>query len=200
MKIITLAKTKELLGITDTSLDTEIARYITIIDAKVKLMTHNKYNFQIYGDVTLDSVVVPISGMTNVTGGINNYHSLDTIMEYIEVGSLITGDNIAADTYIDEVYMSGSTIPTIDLSAVATATEASIIITVGINIGLQPTIAKGIAWLIGEENQNTPLAGLLSRSIGPTRMSWSVSQSVIDGRSGMPSWFVKSFPVYMSGH
>ena len=200
MKIITLAKTKELLGITDTSLDTEIARYITIIDAKVKLMTHNQYNMQIVGDVTIDSKVVPISGLTNDTGGINNYHSLDTIMEYIEVGSLITGDNIAADTYIDEVYMSGSTIPTIDLSAVATATEASIIITVGINIGLQPTIAKGIAWLIGEENQNTPTAGLLSRSIGATRLSWSVSQSVIDGVSGMPNWFVKAFPKFMSGH
>ena len=200
MKIITLAKTKELLGITDTSFDTEIARYITIIDSKVKLMTHNQYNMQIIGDVTLDSVVVPISGLTNSTGGINNYHTLDSIMEYIHVGDIVTGDNIPSDTYINEVYMSGSTIPTIDLSANATATEGSIIITVGFNIGLQNVVAKGIQWLIEQESTSTPTAGLLSRSIGSTRLSWSVSQSEIDGRFGMPSWFVKAFPNYMSGH
>jgi len=199
-KIITLAKTKELLGIDNADQDILISRYITIIDSKVKLMTHNQYNMQIIGDVTLDSVVVPISGITNSTGGINNNYTLDTIMEYIEAGSLVTGDNIPDDTYINEVYMSGSTIPTIDLSAVATATEASIIITVGINIGLQPTIAKGIAWLIDQESTSTPGAGLLSRSIGGTRLSWSDSQSKIDGRYGLPSWFVKAFPVYMSGH
>lgn len=200
MKIITLAKTKELLGIDNTDQDALITRYIPIIDAKVKLITKNRYNMQIMGDVTLDSVVVPISGITNDTGGINNNYTLDTIMEYIEVGSLIEGDNITAGSYIDEVYMSGTTVPTIDLSEAATATEASIVITVGINIGLQTTIAKGIAWLIDQENENIPGAGLLSKSLGPTRKSWSVSQSVIDGKYGMPSWFVKAFPVYMSGH
>jgi len=200
LKIITLAKTKELLGIDNTDQDALITRYIPIIDAKVKLITKNRYNMQIMGDVTLDSVVVPISGITNDTGGINNNYTLDTIMEYIEVGSLIEGDNITAGSYIDEVYMSGTTVPTIDLSEAATATEASIVITVGINIGLQTTIAKGIAWLIDQENENIPGAGLLSKSLGPTRKSWSVSQSVIDGKYGMPSWFVKAFPVYMSGH
>ena len=200
MKIITLAKTKELLGITDTAQDTEINRYITIIDAKVKLITNNQYNMQIVGDVTLDSVVVPISGLTNVTGGINNYHSLDDIMEFIKVGDLVEGDNIATDTYINQVYLSGGTIPTIDLSANSTATEASIIITVGFNIGLQTTVAKGIQWLINEESTSIPSAGLLSRSIGATRLSWSVSQSQIDYLYGMPNWFVKAFPTYMSGH
>lgn len=209
MKIITLAKTKELLGITDTSLDTEITRYITIIDSKVKQMTHNKYNMQILGDTTVDSTIVPISGISNVTDGINNKWVMDDIDEFILIGSLVTGEGIPADTYIDEFYYNLSGVdqyitigksPVIVLSANATATEASVIIYVGITIGLQPTIAKGIAWLITEENQNTPLAGLLSRSIGPSRLSWSVSQSQIDGRYGMPSWFVKSFPVYMSGH
>ena len=200
MKIITLAKTKELLGISVTDYDTEIERYITIIDAKVKLITHNQYNLQIYGDMILDSKVVNITGMTNVTGGINNYHTLDDIIDFMEVGSLVTGDNIASDTYINEVYLEDGVTPTIDLSANATATESNVLITVGFNIGLQTTVAKGIQWLINEESTSIPSAGLLSRSIGPTRLSWSVSQSQIDGRYGLPSWFVKAFPTYMSGH
>ena len=209
MKVITLAKTKELLGITDTAQDTEINRYINIIDSKVKQITHNRYNMQILGDTTIDSKIVPISGISNVTGGINNHWVMDDIDEFILIGSLVSGEGIPDDTYIDEFYYNLSGVdqlntivksPVIVLSADATATEANIIIYVGITIGLQTTIAKGIAWLINEESTSLPSAGLLSRSIGATRLSWSVSQSQIDGRYGMPSWFVKAFPVYLSGH
>lgn len=228
-KIITLAKTKELLGITDTSLDTEITRYIPIIDSKVKKITHNRYNFQVFGSTISGSKVVELfSIQDNHRGiwdfrttrihdfrfnhcqlGINNFWCIEDLEEYIDTGMLITGEGIASDSFIDEVYfngfqvtLSGSdfSIPTIELSENATATSDNAQIFIGFDIGLQTTVAKGIAWLIGEENQNTPIAGLLSRSIGPTRLSWSVSQSQIDGRSGMPSWFVKAFPVYMSGH
>lgn len=210
MKVITLAKTKELLGITDTSLDTEITRYIPIIDAKVKQMTGNRYNMQIIADTTVDSKVLPISGITNVTGGIQNNWVMDDIGEYIQIGSLIEGDNIAADTYVDEFHYELSSdiesnafrgVPTITLSANATATEASIVATLGINIGLQPTIAKGIAWLITQESITAPtVGGVSSKSIGTISISYGDSQAKIDGRYGMPLWFVKAFPVYHSGH
>lgn len=214
MKIITLAKTKELLGIDDTAQDTKITRYIPIIDSKVKQITHNRYNMQILGDTVTDSANVPISGLWNVTGGIQNHWVLDDIDEYMLIGSLISGTGIPADTYIDEFFYNLAAsdfdfplsspqrkgIPTITMSANATEDGSNITIFVGITIGLQTTVAKGIAWLIDEENESIPTAGLLSRSIGPTRLSYSVSQSKIDGRFGMPSWFVKAFPVYMSGH
>ncbi len=200
MKIITLDKTKELLGITNTSNDELIERYITIIDAKVKLMTHNQYNMQIYGDITTGSETIPIYGLTNETGGINNNYSLDTIIEYIEVGSLIAGDNIPDETYINEVYMEDTITPTIDLSAVATGTDTNIILTIGINIGLQPIIAKGIQWLIEQENTTLPEMGWTSQRIGSVSIVRGVAQAEIDGRYGMPVWFVNAFPRYMSGH
>lgn len=226
-KIITLAKTKELLGITDGDQDTKINRYIPIIDAKVKMMTNNRYNTQLFGNTTDSVTAVELFSIQNNQfglwrfprsrglnfnqnqAGINNPWLIDDLEEYLEVGTLISGDGIPADTYIDEVYFNGGqvtldsviyTTPTIVLSNAATATSDNAQIFTSFNIGLQTTVAKGIAWLIDEENETIPEAGLLSKSIGPTRKSWSVSQSQIDGRFGMPVWFVKSFPVYMSGH
>ncbi len=228
-KIITLAKTKELLGITDTDQDTEIARYIPIIDAKVKLITNNRYNFQVFGSTTSGSKVVELFSIhDNHRGiwdfrttrihdfrfnhcelGINNFWCIEDLEEYLEIGSLASGEGIAADSYIDEVYFNGHSvtlsgsdfnIPTIELSENATATATDAQIFIGFNIGLQTTVAKGIAWLIDEENETISTSGLLSKSIGPTRKSWSVSQSKLDGRFGMPVWFVKAFPVFMSGH
>lgn len=225
-KIITLAKTKELLGITDTDQDTEIARYIPIIDAKVKLITNNRYNVQVLGDTTEDSTTVKLKSILNNTLGqldffanprwfdvcnlgIQNQWCIEDLEEYLDTGMLITGGSIPADVYIDQVFYNGFSvaqgddtfaIPTITLSTAATETAGDVQMFLGFNIGLQTTVAKGIAWLIDQENETISDSGLLSRSIGPTRKSWSVSQSVIDGKYGMPNWFVKSFPVYMSGH
>lgn len=225
-KIITLAKTKELLGIANSELDDTINRYIPIIDAKVKLITKNRYNTQVLGDTTADSTTIKLASILNNTLGrldffanpnwfdtcnlgINNSWCIEDLQEYLDIGMLISGGSIPADAYIDEVFYNGFSvaqgddtfaIPVITLSEAATETAGGVQLFLGFNIGLQTTVAKGIAWLITEENQKTPLAGLLSRSVGPSRLSWSVSQSQIDGRYGMPSWFVKSFPVYMSGH
>ena len=225
-KIITLAKTKELLGIDNTDQDTLINRYIPIIDAKVKLITKNRYNVQVVGDTTTDSKLVPLTSVRNTSLGrldfwnnpngtsscnlgINNNWCIEDLQEYLEIGTLITGSGIPADNYIDEVFYNGFQytessidygIPTIQLATAATATESSVQIYLGFNIGLQTTVAKGIAWLIDQENETISEAGQLSETIGSIRKSWSVSQSKIDGRYGMPNWFVKSFPIYMSGH
>lgn len=225
-KIITLAKTKELLGITDDLQNTAISRYIPIIDAKVKLITNNRYNVQVLGDTTEDSTTVKLKSILNNTLGqldffanprwydvcnlgIQNQWCIEDLEEYLDTGMLITGGSIPADAYIDQVFYNGFSvvsgsdtfaIPTITLSTAATETAAGVQMFLGFNIGLQTTVAKGIAWLIDQENETISDSGLLSRSIGPTRKSWSVSQSVIDGKYGMPVWFVKAFPVYMSGH
>ncbi len=225
-KIITLAKTKELLGISDGSQDEAINRYIPIIDATVKLITNNRYNVQVLGDTTADSTTVKLKSILNNTLGqldffanprwydicnlgIQNQWCIEDLEEYLNTGMLITGGSIPANVYIDQVFYNGFSvlsgsdtfaIPTITLSTAATETAGDVQMFLGFNIGLQRLVAKGIAWMIDEENETIPTAGLLSRTLGPTRKSWSVSQSAIDGRFGMPSWFVKSFPVYMSCH
>ena len=226
-KIITLAKTKELLGITDSDQDTEITRYIPIIDAKVKLITNNRYNVQVLGDTTEDSTTVKLKSILNNTLGqldffanprwydfnnlgIQNRWCIEDLEEYLDTGMLITGGSIPADVYIDQVFYNGFSvvsgsdtfaIPTITLSTAATETATGVQMFLGFNIGLQDIVAKGIAYKIDQENETIPGAGLLSKSIGPSRKSWSVSQSKIDGWYGMPSWFVKAFGTpNMSGH
>lgn len=200
MKIITLEKVKELLGITNTSLDTQINRYIPIIDSKIKQITNNKYNMQILGDTTLDSMIVPVTGFTNSTGGINNKYILNNVIDYLQFGDLIEGDNIPGDTYIEDVYLSENSIPTIALSNEATATAGDVILTIGFNIGLQNTIAKGIYWLISQENTDFEELGWTSQHIGSVSIVRGVEQAKIDGRYGMPLWFVKAFPTYVSGY
>ena len=70
----------------------------------------------------------------------------------------------------------------------------------GINTGLQPIIAKGIYWLISQENTNMPDLGWTSHHIGSVSVVRGVAQAAIDGRWGMPVWFVNAFPRYMSVH
>ena len=209
MKIITLAKTKELLGITGTDSDVKIARYIPIIDAKVKQITNNRYNYHIFGIVESGSKVVEVFGIKNATGGINNRFHLDDLKEFLDIGMLIDGTTIDDDTYIDDVYYNGDSvsissvdkdIPTIMLSKAATSTDDNAELFLGINMGLQPTIAKGIQWLIDEENTDAPDLGWTSQRIGSVSVVRGVSQAEIDGRYGMPVWFVNAFPSYMSVH
>jgi hypothetical protein len=225
-KIITVAKTKELLGIQEGSQDELINRYIPIIDAKVKLITKNRYNVQVLGDTTADSTTVKLKSIRNNTLGqldffgnprwydccklgINNPWCIEDLEEYIDTGTLISGGSIPANTYIDEVFYNGFSvvqgsdtfaIPTVTLSAAATETATGVQMFLGFNIGLQTTVAKGIAWLIDQENETEPDLGWTSSRIGSIGVVRGVSQAAIDGRYGMPVWFVNAFPKYMSGH
>lgn len=220
MKVITLAKTKELLGITDTASDTAISAKIPFIDAKVKLITNNRYNLMILGSTTLDSPYVTVSSVWNTTNwlelntnygygdGINNPYVYDSIEEFLQVGQLISGTGIPADAYIAEIFYIGDVfndgvddfdLPTIQLSANATAT-GTVKMYLGINIGYQDIIAKGIQYLINGTSTSLPSNALSSKSIGPVSKSFSSGDQQIDNRYGMPAWFVKAFPKFMSGH
>lgn len=225
MKVITLEKTKELLGITDTSQDTQITAKIPIIDSKVKQITNNRYNYMIIGDITVGSPYVTVSSVYSNNmkcdyyyrngyygyrrDGINNHCTYDSIEEYLEVGQLISGTGIPADSYIDEVYYNGDvfddgidtfSVPTIKLSANATATTGSVRIYLGINIGYQDIIAKGIKFLIDGTSSILPTSGISSKSIGPVSVSYSSASQKLDNKYGMPAWFVSGLPKYASGH
>jgi len=224
MKVITLAKTKELLGIADATSDTDISAKIPYIDSLVKQITNNRFNFMVLGDTTIDSPYVPVYSIITQTGdrydydrqyrryfysGINNPYSFDDIGSYLEIGQQIEAEGIPAETWIDEVYYNGDLttdssitydVPCIKLSQNATETTAGLRIYIGMNIAYQATVAKGIQYLINGSTTAIPTNSLASRSIGPTSKSFSSSDQKIDNRYGMPAWFIKAFPKYHRGH
>jgi len=214
MLVITLAKVKELLGITSTDFDTQISAKIPIIDAKVKQITRNNYDFKFYG--------VPVSGSkemyvyaylpTNFNygeySGINNFNVKSNIAESLEVGQLITGTGIAAGAYIENIVHKGLTdndtgfvqdVVYIEMSAAATSSADSSEITAGISIGYQDIIAKGIQYLINSTSTTLPSGGVASESIGSYSYSLSSSNQKIDGKSGMPYWFTAGLPRFQGG-
>ena len=223
MQVITLARTKELLGISDTSQDAAITAKIPFIDAKVKLITRNNYNFKFGGDTTLGSKFLSVYELvsdfyTNYVyydylpgrsvSGINNPFIYTDISESLEPGQLIEGEGIPADAYIVDITSSGTSVTIsgtdyhvtyIELSAAATATQAGVLLTGGISIGYQDTIAKGIQYLINETSTALPETGIASESIGPVSVSYSAGSQKIDGKSGMPSWFVRGLPRFQRG-
>ena len=217
MKVITLAKTKELLGIATTTSDAAITAKIPYIDSIVKQITNNRFNYAIYGSLTTGSNEVYISSIESNTGdryyydknvsrffcsGINNSFCLDDLGDYLQIGQQLEGTGIPADAFIDEVYYngyidsSGENIPYIKMSAVATEDVDFGQIYLGMNISYQPIIAKGIQYLINGTSTSLPSNSLSSKSIGVVSKSYSASDQKIDNKYGMPAWFVKSFPRY----
>lgn len=199
MIVITRDQVKLYSGIepSDTTYDDQIDRYIPIIDAKVKQITGNRFNsfYQVSQDSTEYLEVYDFQG------------------EALDIGAQITGQGIAADSYIQEVYYEpgqmpfalevGSknySFPVIKLNNAATQTDANAQVFVGINIAYHPEIAKGIFWLIGRENTTSlPGKSIKSRSMGPLSVSYDGTDAKIDGRYGMPAGFVKAFPKYHRG-
>jgi hypothetical protein len=221
MKVITLEKTKELLGITDSASDAAITAKIPYIDSLVKQITKNRFNYAVYGTMTTGSATVYIRSIITWDGnvynysngryfcsGINNYICYDDIGEYLQTGQQIEGTGIPAETYIDEVYYNGNvdtfngdeSVPYITMSNVATADSDDGKIYIGMNIAYQTTVAKGIQYLINGTSTTLPTNALSSKSIGPVSKSFSSSDQKIDNRYGMPAWFVKAFPRYQRGY
>ena len=216
MRVITLDKTKELLGITTGDLDEAITRYIPIVDSKVKKIMRNRFNDQIRGITKTGSQIVEVFSavLSGISYGRNalrpEYGNLaDCLEEYLEIGTLVEGEGIPSDTYVEEVYYNGYsvdisgdtfTIPSIRLSNAATADNTNSQMFLGFNIAWQNTIAKGISWLINQENRIDPGNPATSKRIGRGAVSYGNGTERIDGISGMPAWFAKALPAYHRGH
>ncbi len=216
MTVITLDKTKELLGITTGDLDAAITRYIPIVDSKVKQIMRNRFNDQIRGITKAGSQIVEVFSavLSGISYGRNalrpEYGNLaDCLEEYLEIGTLVEGDGIPSDTYVEEVYYNGYsvdisgdtfTIPCIRLSNAATADNNNSQMFFGFNIAWQDTVAKGISWLISRENRITPGNPATSKRIGRGAVSYGANTERIDGIEGMDAWFVKALPAYHRGH
>jgi hypothetical protein len=204
MRVITRDQVKAQLGITDSSLDASIDLKLPIIDAKVKQISNNRFNFQVNATLTSGSDIATISSLSLPTSTWK--YTLDDIEEYLMVGDQIEGDGIPAESYISELYYNGSyvtldgtqyTIPAIKLSV--NATESGIKeLFLGINIGYHDIIAKGVQYLITGTSQSLPQNRLKSKSLPP--LSVTYADSTVNKTYGMPNWFVEALPTYMSGH
>lgn len=190
MKVIDLATTKALLGLTDTTYDTQITAQIPIIDAKVKQICRHNFNTLLSVEMVDGSLYVKL---------------LDSASEWMDnelmTGTMLEGAGITTGTYVDEVYKDGYNIDTIgapyfQLSVVATEDASLAYIYAGINKAYQSIIAKGIWWLIDNTSTNIVATDWTSRSGATLSVSRSEADNKIDGKSGMPAWFVKGLPRY----
>lgn len=211
--VISLAQVKQYTTLTDAD-NADITAMLPVIDAKVKMITRNRWNYQIVGDTVSGSPYVKLQSLYTYAGidrlGINNPCWREDLQEYIEVGMQISGPGIPSGSYIQEVYYNGEAVtlggtvyavPVVEMNQNATATASGIQGFLGLPIAYLPTVAKGVQWLIAQTKSSAyPQGGFTSRSMGP--MSWSVggSDADIDGVSGMPSWFVKGLPRYQRAY
>jgi len=193
MQVITLAKTKEYLGLGDTTYDAQITALLPVIDAKVKEICKNNFNLQVSATVTNTETAVAL---------IDNYYGMSRpdiiqLSKDLPTGTLLEGTGIPADAYISEIYYNGITSgdyepPAFTLSEAAD--DDSSIIYAGINIAYQSVIAKGLWWLIGQTSTTICAHDWISKSEGGMSVSRSEADNKIDGKSGMPAGFVKSLP------
>ena len=214
-RIITRDQVKTYLGISDSSLDTEIDRYIPIVDAKVKALCKNRFNDLIIADTTNGSDIVYIRSYMGFYDdnypqeykpNIGNKYIMDDLYEYVQIGQAVTGTGIPSGATVLDVFepmdIDGSlstTLASIQISQNATADGSGVKLYLGFNEGFLPTVAKGINWLINQENTSDPSSGATSKRIGPANISYGGDTVKIDGKTGMPSWFVRAMPKYMRG-
>jgi hypothetical protein len=213
MATITIAQVKQFTTLTGAD-DATITAMIPIIDSKVRLVTRNRWNYQVYADLVTGETDVQVYGVVNYAGiylaygnsGINANWEIDDIGEWLEVGAQLSGNGIASGTYIEEIFYNGpdyegKLIPVIRLSQAATATGQKAL-QLGIPLAYVPTIAKGVQWLIEQatKSSSSEASGVKSKSIGPVSVSYAEKDVMIDGLTGMPSWFVKGLPRYHGGH
>lgn len=207
--IITLAQVKTYLGIVSSDYDDAINRYIPIVDARVKAICKNDFNMLVIGNTTDTSAVIPIVEsyydyyypyqVTSVN--INQPIKPEDIQEYINAGDQVTGTGIPAGAYVltvddDPDYIS----PRMTISDNATADGTGIKLYIGMNIAYLPLVAKGVFWMIGQENTTMPTNSASSERMGPASVSYGAGDQAIDNKYGMPGWFVKGLPKYARGH
>jgi len=212
MQVITLAQTKTLLGLAtdDTTYDTALSAAIPFIDSAVKQITGNRWNYRVAASFEDSATSVKILSVVSPKFFTSNgyYSSTDIIDEFLQVGQLISATGIPAGAYITEVYynypegviVSDNYIAEVDISETTTASGDTIACYLGIPIAYHPVIAKAVWWQSQRLNTTIDDTSWTSKSMGPVSVSKSDSDNRIDQQSGMPLWFVKALPRYMSGH
>ncbi len=212
---MTTAQVKTYLGIpaATTTYDTDIARLLPIVEATANQITSGIYILQVNGtttagskDFAVDSVYTQTGRMifgASKSGGEHPYGDpnyghdsprpvFKSLSEALSIGQLITGTGIAADSFIESASSFGA-VHKIVLSAAATA-SGDISAYTSYPIGYLSTIAHGVWWQIGQQKMASGDTTWTSRTVGPVSETRSAGEMKIDGRYGMPAWFIKAFP------
>ncbi len=211
MKVITLVKVKELLGISTTTYDTALTSAINYVDVAVKQITRDRWNYRVVATTELDSDLMFIASIVSprywqMPGYIA---PIDDINEYVQTGQLVSGTGIPVETYISEVfynYPDGVLIQDdeyglqVQISEDATATGTDIAVYLGIPISYQPIIAKAVWWHTLQMNTTIADEAWKSKRMGPVSITKSDMDTKLDGKSGMPAWFVRALPKYQRGY
>lgn len=209
MKVITLETVKTFLGLSDTTYDAQITAQIPFIDAAVKQICNNNFSLQIYCGFTSGSKTVKVFSTEPESESRYPAESfrwpsaaLEQLLIDIPTGTMLEGSPVPSGAYIEDVFYSGDSqvslyIPSFTMSSAATATEDAYIYA-GMNIAQQRIIAKGIWWAIGQVSTGIQATDWKSRNVGPLHVTRSDMDAKIDGKSGMPAWFVKAMPRYHS--
>lgn len=214
MRVITLDRTKELLGIDTADHDSDIQTAIPIVDAAVKAITRNRYNTHVIGETTNGSEYVEVYEVLDNQREIytrkkwSAEHVRD-IAEYLQVGQRVSGEGVPDDTYIEEVYYNGPTVvfgsktynvPLIEMSNEATETNSSAQIFLGVSIALEPIIAKAVFWQVGQFNETIRDESWVSKSMGPVSVTKATFDAKVDQKWGMPLFLIKALPHHHGGH
>ena len=200
MRVIDLATVKEFLRIDNTDQDATIEAKIPVIDAKVKQICNNNFNLQCYGRFVAGSKKVEVLNVGREPSCNFSPAIMDTVIRDLPLGTLVEGEAITPTGKIEEVYYTGYydsiyEVPSFELDAVATK-SGDFYFYAGINRAYQDIIAKGVQYLINTTSATLPGTGLASESIGSYSYSLAGGSEKIDGKSGMPHWFVKGLPRY----
>lgn len=198
MKVITRNQVKTALGITDSSLDSKIDSLLPVISSKVYKITKNRYNAPLLASVVSGSKILNVHESPI-------YFKKDRIVEeYMIPGQMVAGPGIDVDAYIDEVYYSGEVelegstwfAPVAVLSHSATETKTTDFF-LGIEIAYHSIIAKALYWMMENQSVTLPSQSLKSKRVGPLAVTFADEE--MDGRYGVPAWFVKGLPKFMRG-
>ena len=203
MTVISLAQTKLFLGLSDTTYDAQITAMLPIIDAKVKQICRNNFETQLLCKTVNGSATVGLYGVVDQSRAYNVWPTpeMAMLMKDLPTGTTISGDGIPDDSYIAGVEYSGVShdsvyLPSFSLNANATASDDDVYLKAGINTAYWPVIAKGIWWLISQTSTTITDDTWISKSFGPVSVTKGGSEK-LDGKSGMPLWFVRSLQRYM---
>lgn len=203
--IITLTQVKTYLGISDTSLDTKISRYIPIVDAAVKEYCNDDIEWEFTASYTINEP--NLSGFTFERTPVNTrFYTHDTadtyevnttiyrytpkLSQYFKVGDQIEGEDIPAGAYIIRIREKDLQIV---LSDNCTATGSAQTLNKNLNMAYLPIVASIVKYAINGESQVIPIGGIQSKSQGPTSVTYNTNAgNLINGK--FPEYLFHGLP------
>lgn len=172
--MISLAKVKELLGITGTTYDAQIALMLPLVESDVRRILNHHFREKVYCTYTFGSTT--ISGLTSLLYERNFDHP-------VEIGRVIEGVGIPADTYVTD-YDEETGEATISNAT----TDSGNYVRTSIQIGQWIPIAKMVWFKISKLNTDEDWKRVASQTMGPVSISFV---DTIDARTGYPIDLIK---------